>query len=163
MYLPKSKYKALVAKPGEFITEDGQQYIGPAIETFTGEYYSGTSPETAGAKIVSVSPVEVSRFGLYNIKRVPTEAEYAAGQMERYFVQERKTQKIIEVLPETWKDYYVQNDILRTWNKTSWRLTGDRDLVRVQNAYVVSRMEKAMPGIISSKVLWDPLQFYRKV
>lgn len=161
MYLPKSKYKATVAKPGEFRTQDGQQYVGPIIETYTGVVYSGTDPETAGPRLVPTGEKEQLGLGLYNIKRTPTEADYKAGSMTRYFMQDKQTQKIIELSPEAWQKNYKPGDILRAWANITWYLTGPRASVQTLNNTTVGIMEKAMPGIISSGVLYDPLQFYR--
>ena len=161
MYLPKSKYKTRTALPGEFITQDGQEYVGPVVETYTGACYPGTEPKTMGPKLTPVVGKEPPELGLYNIKRVPTEAEYKAGQMTRYFVQERKTQKIIEISPEVWKKNYKPDDILRSWANITWYLTGSQASVQAINQTVINYMEKAMPGIVSSRVLYNPLQFYR--
>lgn len=163
MYLPKSKYKTATAKPGEYVDSTGQQYVGPIIETFTGACYPGTDPMTMGPELTKVglekqTPVEL---GFYNIKRVPTEAEYRAGSMIRYFVQTKRTQKIIELSPESWRKNFVKDDPLRTWQAAEWILTGPRAEVNIRNGEVLDAMEKIMPGIVSSKVLFDPLQFYR--
>ena len=161
MYLPKSKYVTRTVIPGEFITQDGQEYVGPVVEIFTGDCYSGTEPETMGPKLIPVVTKELPELGLYNIKRVPTEAEYKAGKMLRYFVQERKTQKIIEVNLEIWQKNYKSDDILRKWVSAVWFLTGDQEYIRRLNQDTIDFMEKRMPGIISSQVLHNPLQFYK--
>lgn len=161
MYLPKSKYKVSTAKPGEYVDSTGNEYVGPIVETFTGKVYPGTDPMTMGPKLTPVGDKGKQELGLYNIKRVPTEAEYAAGSMVRYFMQERKTQKIIELDPDAWARNYDPGDVTRTWLNITWCLTGSRITVQALNQATIDTMEKAMPGIVSSQVLYDPLQFYR--
>lgn len=161
MYLPKSKYKVRTSLPGEFLTNEGQEYIGPVVQTFTGACYPGTDPKTMGSQLTPVVGKEPVELGFYNIKRVPTEAEYKAGKMLRYFVQERKTQKIIEINLEIWQKNYRPDDILRSWASIDWYLTGSQATVRVLNQTTIDYMERAMPGIVSSRVLYNPLQFYK--
>lgn len=162
MYLPKSKYRVRTALPGEFTTDEGQDYVGPVVETFTGACYPGTDPMTMGPKLVSArEPDEPVELGLYNVKRVPTEAEYKAGMMTRYFMQDRGTKKIIEISPEAWKKNYDPADTARSWANITWYLTGARGIVQGLNGRIIEIMEKAMPGITSSRVLYNPLQFYR--
>ena len=163
MYLPKSKYKVTTAKPGEFVDSTGQQYVGPIVETFTGACYPGTDPMTMGPELTKVGLEEQSsiELGFYNIKRIPTEAEYRTGRMTRYFVQTKKTQKIIELSPEAWRKNFVKNDLLRKWQAAEWVLTGSRAEVETRNKEVIETMEEIMPGIVSSRVLFNPLQFYK--
>ena len=161
MYLPKSKYKTRAAKPGEFVTKDGQEYVGSVVEIFTGACYPGISPETMGEKLTPVGDKGQIEPGLYNIKRVPSEDEYKVGQMVRYFMQDRKTQKIIEISPEAWQKNYKANDLFRIWANAVWYLTGGKGAVQSLNGTIIQTLDGVMPGIISSKVLYDPLQFYK--
>lgn len=161
MYLPKSKYRTSTAKPGEYIDTTGKQYVGPVVETFTGDVYPGTDPMTMGPKLTAAGVKAQPELGLYNIKREPTEAEYKAGWMIRYFMQDLKTQKIIELSPEAWQKNFDPGDLTRTWLNITWYLTGARGTVQDLNGSMIQTLEKAMPGIISSRVLYDPLQFYK--
>lgn len=162
MYLPKSKYRIIAAKPGEFRDSNGREYIGPVVETFTGACYPGTDPKTMGPRLTRNEDKPAQSLGFYNIKRIPTEAEYRAGYMTRYFVQEVKTQKIIEVAPEAYQNA-DRSSILYIFQAVNWILTGDRTKVQESNSATIQRLEQLMPGITSSRVLWDPLQFYRKI
>lgn len=161
MYLPKSKYKVSTAKPGEFVDSSGQEYVGPVVETFTGAVYPGTDPMTMGQRLTPAGDKDSGQaLGFYNIKRIPTEQEYSAGQMTRYFVQEKRTQKIIEIAPDVYENA-DKTDITRIFRAVTWLLTGNRAVVQKANDTVVEELEKVMPGIVSSMVLYNPLQFYR--
>ena len=162
MYLPKSKYRIIAAKSGEFRDSSGQEYIGLVVETFTGACYPGTDPRTMGPKLTKTEDKPAQSLGFYNIKRIPTEAEYKTGYITRYFVQEIKTQKIIEIAPEAYQNA-DQSSILYTFQVVDWILTGNRTKVQESNLVTIQRLEQLMPGIVSSRVLWDPLQFYRKI
>lgn len=157
MYLPKSKYKTSVAKPGEYIDSSGKEYVGSIVETFTGDVYPGKTPQTMGAKLTAILGKATSKTAVM-IKRVPTEAEYEAGIMTRYFIQNLRTKKIIEVLP----------DYAKTWQESSkeqlvnlyWRLTGSQARVESYNQMSIQIAELQMPGL-KDQILTDPLQFYR--
>lgn len=161
MYLPKSKYRLITAKPGQFRTKDGSQYTGPVVETFTGACYPGTDPLTMGPRLTKVEGKPSQSLGFYNTKRIPTVTEYQAGFMFRYFVQEVKTKKIIEIAPEAYENA-DKADISYIFQTVRWVLTGVRTGVLEKNLGTIKTLEQIMPGIISSRILWDPLQFYRE-
>lgn len=165
MYLPKSKYKVSMAKPGEFIDKEGNDYVGPIVETFTGNCYPGSDPLTMGPKLTKVSDRDGESTGrkVLAIKRIPTEEEYKQGWMERYFWQDLKTQKIVEILPDAYKEASRLKDVTRKLGKTDWILIGVRSRVQELNQQAIDKMERELPGISSSKVLCNPLQFYKTI
>lgn len=175
MFLPKSKYKKIQAKPGEFITEDGDIYIGPAFTTYKGETYAGENPGQSKGKLVSsdsgkgVGVVKIP----YAIKRVPTESEYQQGSMIRYFCQDMRTMKVVELLDSGYKAGLLDKSIPMNYATGSWILTGSLEDTKLNNYCVpgvktinqkeINRLEDILPGISSSRVLCDPAQFVRNI
>ena len=173
MYLPKSKYTVSTAKMGEFML-NGKDYVGPVFTTYKGEVYAGSEPSLNKGQLVSIADSGLIEKTKVVVKRIPTEEEYQQGHMIRYFAQDIRTGKIVEILPETYKSREKDRNTL--CRSTVWYLTGiledelwpgtsrgvKREGCRTQNTKAMSLMEGWMPGIISSGVLCDPTQFFRK-
>lgn len=168
MYLPKSKYNVIAAKPGEF-TLNGEQYTGPVIVTFREEYYAGSAPDNVKGQLVKVEGLEQKAREAVAVRRVPTEDEYATGYMVRYFKQDLKTLKIIELLPAEYATYIAKDGTSAMFMECKWILVGKlEDLVtstgysypgvRKRNQETVDRLEQSMRGI-GSQVLTDPAEF----
>lgn len=170
-YLPKSKYTITQAKPGEFVTEDGKPYVGSVITTYKSESYAGSSPNSMGTPLVPVGS-GVRELEVVPGHRVPTEAEYKNGSMERYFMQDLRTMKVVELTPDNYERRLKtdQPDYL-VYATATWILTGSLEYnfygyrypgVYDKNSSTISKMEKQLPGIVSSKVLYDPAEFVKE-
>lgn len=171
MYLPKSKYTVSVAKIGEYEL-NGRSYTGPMITTYTGATYAGSSPDKITGELVSTADSGTLKTERAYVKRVPTEEEYKLGFMNRYFRQDKVSKKIVEVFPDEYQKN--QGDTSYNWGTAYWQLTGPiEDQVvyagvvkpgsRTINQRSINTMEKVLPGIVSSQVLCDPIQFCREV
>lgn len=172
MYLPKSKYSITVAKPGEF-TLDGKPYTGPVITTYLGESYAGEELDKLKGKLKkAIDPGRYITRKAVAGRRIPTESEYQQGFMERYFLQDLRTMKIIELLPEIYEKKQ-ENNIPKYYRFgiCTWILKGTLDDryvgpyletgIRNRNQAEIDRMERELPGIVSSKVLCNPEEFVR--
>ena len=173
MYLPKSKYRVENVGPGKF-TQDGRTYVGPVLTTYLGESFAGDSPdavdETKPLKRIDVGVRKV--IETVPLRRIPTEEEYANGSMERYFRQDLRTMKIIELLPDSYESRSKDQASYYTYASGSWILTGSLAPVKVgkwtypgiyeKNKETIVELEKLLPGISSSQVLYDPAQFVRE-
>ena len=159
-YLPKSKYTVSYATPGKFKTEDG-------------ESYAGSSPDSLDKPLVSLEKSTDKVLQVVPGRRIPTEAEYKQGSMQRYFRQDLRTMKVDELTPDNYdrSQREIQPDYY-TFATGSWILTGSLDDyliggfmcigVRKLNQETINSLEKILPGIISSKILYNPDQFVRE-
>lgn len=172
MYLPKSKYKEGIARPGQY-TLDGKEYLGNMFTDYKGNAYAGKSPSTVIGRIYPYAPaVDKSGDNIVPIKRVPTENEYIKGSMVRYFRQDRRTKKIdeIERFPESGVDTQF------TYGSTNWLIRGqlnDKQVmsgrysvtcegIRTKNNKAIDELEKVLPGLRSSGILSDPAEFVKE-
>lgn len=125
MYLPKSKYNVKHTKGGELFNEDGSEYIGPYIESFTGEVYKG---KKFTSNTVELKDFRTADSGddrpliLKNDYIKPTDKDYEKGVLYRYFVQDRRTNAIIEA---NYKNYIKLRALNYTVTaKVEWILEG---------------------------------------
>lgn len=175
MYLPKSKYTVKSAGSLEY-TLDGEIYTGPVLIDYRGKCYAGSDPYSLKGPLEILDGGDTDIYGKYRMnpgRRIPTEEEYASGKMERYFQQDLRTMKIIEVLPKRWLELQVEK--LPNYYKVQsclWLLVGRIEDYKVsghliegiktRNQRTIDQMEIEMPGITSSSVLDDPLEFVRE-
>ena len=172
MYLPKSKYTVLVAKAGEF-SLDGKEYLGPVVVTYKSEYYAGTSPSTVTGKLAK-NDDDAKKYikTSTTIRRVPTEGEYKSGQMMRYFQQNVTTGKIVELLYEDYMQESSKASSKDIFAKVVWILTGALKSTLVdgvvhpgvidKNTKTIEILERTMPGIRTSGILYNPVEFYKE-
>lgn len=176
MFLPKCKFRITQAKPNEYALSDGTEYVGPIIETFKGEKYAGSDPLHTAGQLHSIVEEGVEKELPYAIRRVPTEEEYAQGFMIRYFCQDLRTLKVIELLKKGYEIEIKESKSTFKYVTGTWILVGlsEDKLSGLQSNYSVSevysrnqkeidRLEKLVPGISSSGVLCNSSQFVREI
>lgn len=176
MYLPKSKYTVENVGPFEY-TLDGENYAGPVLTDYKGRHYAGSDPYNIKGKLEVLDGGDAdfysSKFKMNPGRRIPTEEEYASGKMERYFQQDLRTMKIIEILPKRWLElkaeklpnyYKIQSCLwLLVGRIEDYRVSGHLiEGIKTRNQRTIDQMEIEMPGISSSSVLDDPLEFVRE-
>lgn len=164
MYLPKSKYTVSTAKPGEYKL-NGKTYIGPVITTYAGDIYAGNDIRNTRGTLEKINLQEFPEDGnevypVLPIKRVPTEAEYAEGYMIRYFCRDIRSSKVFEISKTSFESGKANPELTyyRLF-KAEWYLSGTG--AKDSNSRTISELEKQLPGIVSSKVLYNPEQFFR--
>lgn|SRR5574344_102614 len=180
MFLPKSKYTVKQAKPGEYVQSDGTEYVGPIMETYTEEVFAGENPLDTTGKLTSVveTDADLPTKTIHMIKRIPTEEEYTKGSMVRYFCQDLRSLKVVEVLEKEYREGVVSDSKTYNYVSGSWILTGSLEDktykiqnfrveyvvpgVRSKNQKEIGRLEELVPGISSSGVLSNPAQFVRE-
>lgn len=164
MYLPKSKYRVVTVKPGEYQLA-GKVYVGSAIILSDGTAYAGNSIAEAKDLLQRTNLQEFPSREIYRavpIKREPVEEEYTAGYMVRYFCQDLRTMKVFEISKENYTKLVENVELQNIYRvrAVDWRLTGP--VAEIHNKDVISDLDKELPGIESSEVLNNPLQFFRK-
>lgn len=158
MYLPKSKYSVEIAKPGQYSINE-KNYIGPVLTTYLGETFAGTSPDNLIGKVEKIiEGGEIQVTQSVAGRRVPTENEYKQGYMDRYFLQDLRSWKVIEILPETYTSSMQNPTTHSKVGKVEWILTGSS----IPNKITLETVEYTFPGIVSSGVLSDPEQWVKK-
>jgi hypothetical protein len=138
MYLPKSKYKKLVAtKLNALVDPNGVLYEGPYFETFKGESYTGDSPSKNSKPLTEVigpdqttntvgfrTPLEPTVYDYVrrDTKEAklretlpvplyypkPSPSDYSKGILKRYFAIEKTTGRILEISPEVYASIKAQ-------------------------------------------------------
>lgn len=168
MYLPKSKYSIIVAKPGQY-TLNGKEYVGPVLVDYRGKTYAGSDPSNIKGEVIrtTVDPEPVREVPA---KIVPTEEDYGKGFMIRYFRQDNRSKKVDEIASGS-----AFSNTRYAYASASWILTGsldDREYqingrvkpviirgVRYKNEQTIQEMDKILPGISGSGILSNPEEF----
>jgi hypothetical protein len=166
-YVPESRYSEPKSTPGgDFVVkETGEDYKGSYIELFDGKFLSGTKPEENGAELVELTPnyledlmpAAVVAAGLLvgffkpELKR----GEREKGKTKRYFIQDKRTNKIIETDLETYQ--LSQSIPSKRFAAVDWEVKGPAEdqLIKgypyegaaSKNKKAVAAVEKQIPGI----------------
>lgn len=166
-YIPESRYSEPKSTAGgDFTIKDtGEDYRGSYIESFDGKYYSGTKPEQNGAELEKLSPNYLEDLmpaaiaaagllvGFFKLKLKKGDKE--KGKTKRYFIQDKRTNKIIETDLETYQQ--SANLPSKKFAQTDWIIKGPAE-DKIINGYpyegaasknkkAITALENSMPGI----------------
>lgn len=159
MFIPKSKYSKPKHTPGKEFLLRGKPYIGWYTELSTGEYYTGKAFDAKSLKLESIksSTREETEFPFYSEDTMPTERDKQNKVWIRYFLQDKRTGRIIEVDKERYDLFRSKPYVTRT--TVSWSLSKPvEDLVingypyhgaAHRNKQAVAAQEQIIPGISS--------------
>lgn len=162
MYLPKSKYSKPLHTPGNEFSLNGKEYRGWYIKTYKGQYYTGKSFSSQSQlliKLVTESNVIDANindpFRFYNTVNTPLPKDRANGKFTRYFLQDTRNKKIIEVNKEKYDLFRVKKYITR--ENIEWIIKGPSENLEIngytyygaahQNKLTVHTLESKIPGI----------------
>lgn len=185
MYYPLAKITPnLYTSGNEFaIASTGKDYKGYYFSTYDGRYFTNSAPGSDSAELVKYSSgvgqslsslkysrSEPSQSSTGHYTPLPTQEEYDAGYMLRYFIKRVNgdSSTIRELSREDFNA--IQRDPLYNSTMLMWRLTGlleDTPLsgnavmpgVITLNTNTIKLGEKFIPGI--SQYLTNITQFYR--
>lgn len=156
MYLPKNTYRIKTTYGGEFQKPSGEDYVGKYIETTMGKTFAGGSLEEAkGILINTPKPDLLSIERPYNDYFGPTEIDYKRGEYLRYFTQDKRSGKIVEMNEKQWREKKRLKYV--TPGRLVWVLKGpasDREVNGIpykgassKNRESLQRLEGDFPGI----------------
>lgn len=171
MYLPKSRYTEAKSTNGSEFVEKGTTtyYKGMYFETYTKQFFAGTSPTDNGVELEKISNhgdqaamLLAGGMGIIGTAvaghfiKTPTQSEKDKGVLKRYFVQDRNTNKIVE----TDKVNYLQtqkNVPNRNLAQVDWIIEGPAENqmfgkypfegAESKNKKTVEALESQMKGI----------------
>ena len=166
-YVPESRYSETKNTPGgQFAVKDtGEDYKGSYIETFDGKFYSGTKPEQNGVELVELSPnyledlmpAAIVAAGLLAGFFIPKlkKGDKEKGKTKRYFVQDKRTNKIVETDLENYQ--LAQTIPSKRFATADWIIKGPAENQIVngypfegagsKNKKTIQALETQMPGI----------------
>tara|TARA_A100000172_G_scaffold78022_1_gene63080 strand:+ start:103 stop:471 length:369 start_codon:yes stop_codon:yes gene_type:complete len=104
MYIPISKYsKAKYSRGNDFTKSDGTFYVGWYFTDIAGNFFAGKKPSNTSFSLTLANseltaPIPKMEFTGEYIQ--PTEADYDNGYFIRFFLQDKRSKKIIEVKKE---------------------------------------------------------------
>ena len=166
-YVPKGRYrKAKHTTGGEFeVSNTKEPYQGYYIEVYGGQYFAGQTPEDKGVQLTKLQKGSVDLKTLLPITtalaagvfgRKLTKQEVDKGSIKRYFIQDKKTNKIQETDLQTYKDAKSQL-VNRVFAEVDWIVKGpaqDRTFgaykyqgAETKNKKIIQALEKQLPGI----------------
>jgi len=131
MYIPKGQISKPKRTSGDkFIKSDGSKYIGSYFEDKSGNAFTGAKPSSSTEGLIRVNDEQtnVDEFGV-NIPKpkytsefiLPTETDHEKGFFIRYFLQDKRNKKIIEVKKDKFE--YFKNFRYITSLEVKWLLT----------------------------------------
>jgi hypothetical protein len=166
-YIPESRYSEPKSTAGgDFAIKDtGEDYKGSYIETFDGKYYSGTKPEQNGAELVKLSPeyledlmpaaITVAGLLVGFFKPKLKKGDREKGVIKRYFIQDKRTNKIIETDLETYQE--SRSLPSKRFATADWIIKGPAEDKLIngypfegaasKNRKTIQGLESQMPGI----------------
>jgi hypothetical protein len=166
-YVPESRYSEPKSTPGgDFVVkETGEDYKGSYIELFDGRFLSGTKPEENGAELVELTPnyledlmpAAVVAAGLLAgfFKPKLKRGEREKGKTKRYFIQDKRTNKIVETDLETYQ--LSQSIPSKRFAAVDWEIKGPAEDQLIngypfeggasKNRKAIAGIEKQLPGI----------------
>ena len=160
MYIPKSKYKPAKYTNGDKFTQpDGTYYSGWYVETFRGEYLSGKVPSSSSKVLIdtTVSEEFTPKFKFTNDIIIHTEKNYSDGYFYRYFIQDKRNTKLIEVTVEKYNYFLKQNYTKEV--QVKWILQGPAENINrglyvyfgaaAKNKESIIEAEKTITGLSS--------------
>lgn len=169
MYVPKIKYKKPEFTNGDrFTTQDGISFIGWFFENYKGLFFTGKFPSKKSKQLIELKTVkesEVLPLPVVTESISPTYQQLKTGTFTRYFLKDTRTNKIIEVNGNKFKE---QSEFL--YNKTltlPWNITPPIEDTSIngylligsatKNRNTVKKAEQIFPGI--SQYITDYGQF----
>lgn len=177
-YIPKHK-QVVGGKVDGTIMKDGQPYNGPYTVDYQGNVYEGAGiSNTRNATQLEVVREQAPERPFESYVRVPTEEDYEAGFFRRYFIQDRRSNKVIEVDKALYDQQNRFRVPYRTTHTLDWIIIGPIEDIgsnvvlgnyqtlerapgtRSKNQALTRTAEKIMPGI-TLQILPNPLQFVR--
>ena len=112
MYLPKGKISKPKYSNGTFEKTDGTPYVGYYFEDSAGNLYTGKTPGKNSKPLIDSTDTEDSDFtptpgfNFFSSEIVfPTEQDYENGFFTRYFLQDNRSTKIIEVGKDKYNNF----------------------------------------------------------
>lgn len=108
MFIPKSKYTEPKYTRGDLLnTSKGAPYTGWYFVAYGSDYYAGKEPlPTTEELTLRVTKVATPPKKFRTKLIAPTEIEFKEGSFSRYFIQDKRTTKIIETDKANYK-YFI--------------------------------------------------------
>lgn len=172
MYLPKSKYKVLNKADGKLTDPTtGEEYTGTFIKDYEGNYYKGSilkkSPDVLEFTPNKINkPISEELF--FNNYVPPTEEDYNNKFYFRYFIQDTRDKKIVEVSKSSFSKTNLSPTLYKKPLRVEWKLGEPLEDTtysgfkyegnRTKNINTTKRAEEILPGI-TEQHLSDPAQF----
>ena len=179
-YLPKHKQAAkekLKELGGSLIDpKTGLRYAGKFIQDYLGKFTKGDKVTKNAEPLEYIPPSDISESGKYDTRFIsqkvePSLIDYQKGKLARYFCKDSRTNKIIEVTTERYKELKKESKLYRRVLKIEWYISGEpEDQIingylypgtKAKNQDVINQAEAILPGI-GEQILKDPGQFVRK-
>jgi hypothetical protein len=166
-YAPEHSYSQPKSTAGgDFAIEStGEDYRGSYIETSEGKFYSGTKPEQNGVELIKLNPEYLEDLmplvntipglllGFFKPKLKKGDKE--KGITKRYFIQDKRTNKIIETDLQTYQE--SQDLPSKRFSAVDWNIKGPAEDTVIKgypfegaaskNRKTILALEKGMPGI----------------
>lgn len=125
MLLPKFKQKTGHKAPGKLYL-NGKRYNGPFTEDWRGNFYVGEYvKDTRNSQQLELRTEEDSTTEFFTKRRLPTNKDYEKGSMTRYFVQDKRSGKVIETDKQYYFNQKKENKPYRTTLSVNWNVSND--------------------------------------
>lgn len=170
MYLPKSKYKVLNTGNKYFTLPNGEKYQGYYIETYDKQYFTGKKLTKNSKRLLNQEDDHsetIINFSFENEIILPTEKDYERGRFKRFFIEDKRSNVIIEVKLETYNKLKPFN-FTRT-KVIDWELRGPAQDQKIgpyiyfgaaaKNKETILEAEKTIKGL--SEMINNYSQFVR--
>ncbi len=124
MNIPKSQYrKAKYSQGDEFVdAKTKKPFNGWYFQRYDDQFFSGKKPSDTQKRLLPLAELRTKEVAFRNEDIEPTEVQRENGYFYRYFVQDKRNKKIIEVGIDKY-NYFVSKTYL-IGVKVKWTLKG---------------------------------------
>jgi hypothetical protein len=158
MYLPKSKYSTPKhTRGGEYRTPTGQGYTGFYFTTYEDRHFTGKQPGKNNMELFLITPEAPGEKETQFLPDIilPTLSDRINGLYYRYYVKDKRTNRVIEVEKSKYFELLGNNYIGGT--KIQWTLKGPAEDIVVdrytyqgaekKNIEAVEIQDRQLPGL----------------
>ena len=158
MYLPKSKYSSPKhTRGGEYKTSTGQEYTGFYFTTYEDRFFTGKQPGKSNIELFLITPEAPGEKDTQFLPDTitPTITDRVNGSYYRYYLKDKRTNRIIEVEKEKYFELIEKSYIGGT--KVKWVIKGPaQDIVvdrytyqgaEKKNIEEVGIQDRILPGL----------------
>ena len=136
MYIPKSKYSEPKHSRGDFLfSKDGTPYVGWYVKTYNDIYLSGKEPSNSSTvlELVDEEP-DKAKPKFISDTILPEVEDYNKGYFTRYYLQDRRNLKIIQVNQQ--KYFYFTKETYIKGIELKWVIRGPaQDVIKPPYLY----------------------------
>ena len=162
MYIPLSKYtEPKYTRGSELLKSDGTYYVGWYFTDLKGNIFTGKKPSKNNRKLAQGN-IEITssraKFTFTKDSIRPTERDYINGFFIRYFLQDKRSKKIIEVKKEKFDELRKIDYIISL--QLEWLLTNPIENIKKGPYIYFGSLARNKETVLEQRTIKFPSDFF---